>query len=183
MYMDETIPADQLPIRYIGYATSFRKEAGTYGKDMEGILRMHQFDKLEMEVFSSAETGFSEHQFLIAIQEEFLNELGLHYQKLNKCTADIGTPNASGVDLETWFPAQDKFRETSSADYMTDYQTRRLQTRTKINDQMQYVHTNDATCIVLSRIPPAIIENYQTENGDVKIPAVLKPFLGGREVL
>ncbi len=184
MYMDEVVPDDELPIRYLGYATSFRKEAGTYGKDMEGILRMHQFDKLEMEVFSSAGSSKDEHLFLIAVQKKLLDELGLHYQFLEKCTADIGTPNAKGVDLETWFPAQDKYRETSSADLMNDFQARRLNMRVKNKEgRLSLMHTNDATAIVMSRIPPAIIENYQTEDGDVVIPEVLKGYMGGREII
>lgn len=182
MYMDEIIPESELPIRYLGYATSFRKEAGTYGKDMEGILRMHQFDKLEMEAFTVAEQSKNEHLFLIAIQQKLLDELGLHYHFMEKCTADIGTPNAKGVDLETWFPGQDKFRETSSADLMNDFQARRLNMRVRRDSgEVQFLHTNDATGIVMSRIPPAIMENYQTEDGDVVIPEVLRPYMGGRQ--
>ncbi len=184
MYMDEILQEDELPIRYLGYATSFRKEAGTYGKDMEGILRMHQFDKLEMESFTTKEESKDEHLFLIAIQQELLEELGLYYHFLEKCTADIGTPNAKGVDLETWFPGQDKFRETSSADLMNDFQARRLNMRVRRkNGDLELMHTNDATGIVMSRIPPAILENYQTENGDVVVPEVLRPYLGGRELI
>lgn len=184
MYMDEILPESELPIRYLGYATSFRKEAGTYGSDMEGILRMHQFDKLEMEVFSTPETSKDEHLFLIAIQQELLEELGLHYHFMEKCTADIGTPNAKGVDLETWFPGQNKFRETSSADLMNDFQARRLNMRVRKNDgSVEFMHTNDATAIVMSRIPPAILENYQTEDGDVVVPEVLRSYLGGRELI
>ncbi len=182
MYMDEILPEAELPIRYLGYATSFRKEAGTYGKDMEGILRMHQFDKLEMESFTTSEQSKNEHLFLVAIQQALLDELGLHYQFLEKCTADIGTPNAKGVDLETWFPGQDKFRETSSADLMNDFQARRLNMRVRRKDgSLSLIHTNDATGVVMSRIPPAIIENYQTEEGDVVVPEVLRPYLGGRD--
>ncbi|MDQ5913947.1 MAG: seryl-tRNA synthetase [Patescibacteria group bacterium] len=182
MYMDEIVAESDLPIRYLGYATSFRKEAGTYGKDMEGILRMHQFDKLEMESFTVRERSKEEHLFLIAIQKELLNELGLHYHFLEKCTADIGTPNAKGVDLETWFPAQNKFRETSSADLMNDFQSRRLNMRVRrTSGELELMHTNDATGIVMSRIPPAILENYQTESGDVVIPEVLRPYMGGRD--
>jgi seryl-tRNA synthetase len=184
MYMDEILQEDELPIRYLGYATSFRKEAGTYGKDMEGILRMHQFDKLEMESFTTSENSKEEHLFLIAIQQELLEELGLHYHFLEKCTADIGTPNAKGVDLETWFAGQDKFRETSSADLMNDFQARRLNMRVRRkNGELEFLHTNDATGIVMSRIPPAILENYQTEEGDVVVPEVLRPYLGGRKLI
>lgn len=181
MYWNEILPADQLPIRYIGYSTSFRREAGTYGKDTEGILRMHQFDKLEMEVFSSAETGLQEHLLLIAIQEYLVQQLGLPYQVLQKCTADIGKPNARGVDIECWLPGQGKYRETHTADYMTDYQARDLKIRVKNDDgQVRLVHTNDATAFALGRAMIAIMENYQTADGHVLIPEVLQPFMGGK---
>lgn len=182
MYMNEILPLQDLPIRYLGYATSFRREAGSYGKDTEGMFRMHQFDKLEMEVFSDSESGLEEHKFLVAIQEHLVTKLGLPYQVMQKCTADIGRPNAQGVDINTWMPGQDQYRETHSADYMTDYQARRLRTRYKADDgSTRFVHTNDATALVLSRIPVAIIENYQTAEGDVIVPEVLRPYMGGME--
>jgi len=184
MYMDEILPADTLPRRYIGYATSFRREAGTYGKDMEGIIRLHQFDKLEMEVFSSPETGEEEHKFLIAIQAYLVGKLGLPYRLLQKCTFDIGFPNASGWDVEVWVPSQNKYRETHSADFMTDYQARALKTRVKNDDgNIVFAHTNDATAFALGRIIAFIIENYQTSDGNVRIPEVLKTYMGGREIL
>jgi seryl-tRNA synthetase len=181
MYAGEILPEDQLPLRYIGYSTSFRQEAGTYGKDNEGILRMHQFDKLEMESFSTAESGPDEHLLMIAIQEHLMQELGIPYQVLMKCTADIGKPNARGVDIEAWLPGQNKYRETHTADYMTDYQARRLKTRAKdSNGQTQLVHTNDATAFAMGRTMIAIIENGQTAEGTVKVPAALQPYMGGR---
>jgi seryl-tRNA synthetase len=178
MYWNEILPEEQLPIRYIGYSTSFRREAGTYGKDMEGILRLHQFDKLEMEVFSTGETGLQEHLLLIAIQEYLVQQLDLPYQVLQKCTADIGKPNARGVDIEIWLPGQGAYRETHTADYMTDYQARDLKIRVKRTDGVtQLVHTNDATAFALGRIMIAVLENYQTADGQVKIPEVLRPYL------
>lgn len=184
MHADEIFDESQLPLRYIGYATSFRREAGTYGKDMEGILRMHQFDKLEMESFTTAEDGMKEHLLFVAIQEYLLQSLDLHYQVLQKCTADIGKPNARGVDLEAWLPGQDKFRETHTADYMTDYQARRLKTRVRRSSgELELVHTNDATAFALGRAMIAIIENGQDAEGNVRIPEVLRSYIGGREVL
>jgi seryl-tRNA synthetase len=181
MYADEIFSPEQLPLRYLGYSTSFRQEAGTYGKDNEGILRMHQFDKLEMEVFSTPEDGLEEHKLLIAIQEYLMQQLGIPYHVLMKCTADIGKPNARGVDIEAWLPGQDKYRETHTADYMTDYQARRLKTRLKTSDgQIQLVHTNDATAFALGRTMIAIIENFQTADGHVSIPTVLQPYMQGR---
>lgn len=184
MYMNEILPESELPIRYIGYSTSFRREAGTYGKDMEGMFRMHQFDKLEMESFTTPEAGLDEHKFMVAIQEHMVQQLGIPYRVLQKCTADIGGPNAAGVDIDCWLPGQDKYRETHTADYMTDYQARRLQTRIRRADgTIELVHTNDATAFPLSRAPIAIIENYQNEDGTVTVPEVLRPYLGGRDVL
>jgi seryl-tRNA synthetase len=180
MYWDEILPEDMLPIRYIGYSTSFRREAGTYGKDTEGIIRMHQFDKLEMEVFSTATTGLDEHKLMIAIQEYLVQRLGLPYRFLQKCTADIGKPNASGVDIECWFPGQDRYIETHTADYMTDYQARDLRVRTRgVKGETELVHTNDATAFALGRIMAAVVENYQQADGSVEVPTVLQPFMGG----
>ncbi|MCL4358062.1 serine--tRNA ligase [Patescibacteria group bacterium] len=179
MHMNEVVPADLLPLRYIGYSTSFRREAGSYGKDMEGIFRLHQFDKLEMEVLSDATSGLAEHQLLIVIEEHLLSSLGLSYQVVNKCSADIGKPNAHGVDINTWFPSQNNYRETHTADYMTDYQARDLKIRTKDNGDMRFVHTNDATAFALGRIMAALVENYQDEDGHFAIPEVLWPFMAG----
>lgn len=184
MHADEIIDEASLPIRYVGYATSFRREAGTYGKDMEGILRMHQFDKLEIESFTTAENGLSEHLLFVAIQEYLLRSLGLSYRVIQKCTADIGKPNARGIDMDTWLPGQDQYRETHTADYMTDYQSRRLKTRVRRESgEVELVHTNDATAFALGRIMIAIIENFQTADGHVIVPDVLRPYLGGRDIL
>lgn len=181
MYWDEILPEEQLPIRYIGYSTSFRREAGSYGKDVEGIFRMHQFDKLEMEVFSIPETGYAEHKLLIAIQEYLVQQLELPYQLIQKCTADIGKPNASGYDIDTWFPGQGKYRETHTADYMTDYQARDLKIRVRRSGgEIELVHTNDATAFALGRILKAIVENYQYADGSIGFPTVLQSYLGGR---
>lgn len=184
MHADEIFDEKQLPLRYLGYATSFRREAGTYGKDMEGILRMHQFDKLEMESFTTADSGMKEHLLFVAIQEYLLGALGLSYQVIQKCTADIGKPNARGIDMEAWLPGQDKYRETHTADYMTDYQARRLKTRVRRDSgDLELVHTNDATAFAIGRVMIAVIENGQDADGNVSIPEVLRPYLGGREVL
>jgi len=184
MHAQEIIEEVNLPIRYIGYATSFRREAGTYGKDMEGILRMHQFDKLEMESFTTRENGLSEHLFMVAIQEYLLKSLGIPYQVIQKCTADIGKPNARGIDMEAWLPGQNQYRETHTADYMTDYQARRLQTRVRrTTGELELVHTNDATAFALGRAMIAIIENYQNEDATVRVPEALRGYLGNKEVL
>ena len=181
MYWNEILPEDMFPIRYLGYATSFRREAGTYGKDEEGIFRMHQFDKLEMESFATPETGLAEHQLQAVIQEYLMQCLGLPYQVLQKCTADIGKPNAAGVDINCWFPAQGKYRETHTADYMTDYQARDLKIRVRRQSgEAELVHTADATAFAMSRILKAILENFQTADGHILIPEILRPFMGGQ---
>jgi seryl-tRNA synthetase len=179
MYIGEIFAEEQMPVRYIGYATSFRGEAGTYGKDMEGIIRMHQFDKLEMECFTTAETSHEEHLLLSGIQEYLMQQLELPYRKLQKCTYDIGKPNAKGSDIEAWLPGQGKYRETHTADYMTDYQARRLQTRVRRHSgEVELIHTNDATAFACGRAMVAIMENYQNEDGSVQVPTVLVPFFG-----
>lgn len=181
MYWNEILPEDIFPIRYIGYSTSFRREAGTYGKDMDGILRLHQFDKLEMEVFSTAETGHDEHKLQVAIQEYLLQQLKIPYRVLQKCTFDIGKPNATGVDMEAWMPGQGKYRETHTADYMTDYQARDLKIRIRrTGGKIELVHTNDATAFALGRILIAILENFQTSEGKIIVPEVLRPYMGGQ---
>jgi len=183
MYWNETLPEDMFPIRYLGYSTSFRREAGTYGKDEEGIFRLHQFDKLEMESFTTSETGLDEHKLQIAIQEYLMQQLGLPYQFVQKCTADIGKPNAAGVDLNCWFPGQGRYRETHTADYMTDYQSRDLNIRVRRSavhgGKVELVHTADATAFAMSRILKALIENNQTADGRIMVPEVLRPFMGG----
>jgi seryl-tRNA synthetase len=182
MHADEIFEEADMPVRYIGYATSFRREAGTYGKDMEGMFRMHQFDKLEMESLGVKEAGLQEHLFMVAIQEKIMVLLGIPYQVLTKCTFDIGKPNARGVDIEAWLPGQAAYRETHTADFMTDYQARRLKTRVRRADgTIELVTTNDATALPLSRGPIAILENYQTIEGDVIVPEILRPFMGGKE--
>lgn len=181
IYMDEILDEKDLPIRYVGYTTAFRREAGTYGKDTEGIFRLHQFNKLEMECFTTAETSYNEHLFLVAIQEYLMQQLGLPHHVLEKCTADIGRPNAKGVDVEVWLPSQGMYRETHTADYIGDYQTRAMKTRVRRdNGTVELAHTNDATAFS-QRPLVGILENYQTAEGDVVVPEVLRPYLAGRE--
>ncbi|HUD06538.1 MAG TPA: serine--tRNA ligase [Candidatus Saccharimonadales bacterium] len=182
MYINEIIDESKLPIRYLGYSTSFRREAGTYGKDTNGLIRLHHFDKMEMEVFSTPETGLDEHLLQIAIQEHLMGLLNLPYHVLLKSTGDIGDPNARGVDIEAWFPSQKTYRETHTADFMGDYQARSLKTRLKrANGEIIFPHTNDATAFAAGRTMAAIIENYQTADDHIVIPEVLRPYMGGQE--
>lgn len=178
IHMDETLLESELPLRYVGFSSAFRREAGTYGKDMKGILRLHQFDKLEMEAFSLPEQSLAEHQFFVALQEHLMKLLGIPYQVVLKCTGDMGAPNARAVDIECWLPGQGKYRETHTADLMTDYQARRLNTKAKRADgKTELVHMNDGTAFA-GRAMIAILENYQQADGSVVVPEVLRPFIG-----
>ena len=177
-HMDEVLKEEDLPLRYIGYSTAFRREAGSYGKDVKGMYRVHQFDKLEMESFTTAADSFKEHQFLIAIEEYILQSLELPYRKLLKCTADIGTPNARGVDLEVWMPGRGSYGETHTADMMTDFQSRRLNIKVKTGKDTELAHTNDATAIAMPRMLIAILENNQQADGSIEVPEVLQKYTG-----
>lgn len=183
LHMGETLDEAALPIRYIGYSTAFRREAGSYGKDTKGMIRVHQFDKVEFESFTTAEQGIAEQDFLIAIQEYLMQELGIPYQVVYKCTGDMGAPDYREFDIECFMPGQGKYRETHTSDYMTDYQTRRLNTRYKQSavggkQSAEFVHTNDATVFAIGRTLIAIMENYQQPDGSIKVPKVLVPFCG-----
>lgn len=178
MHMNELLPEGALPLRYIGFSSAFRREAGSYGKDVKGILRLHQFDKLEMESFTTAETSHTEQDFLVAIQEYLLQKLEIPYRVVMCCTGDMGDPDARHIDVESWMPGQDQYRETHSADLMTDYQSRRLKTRVKrTSGETQFVHMNDATALAIGRTLIALMENHQQEDGSIVIPQILHPYL------
>ncbi len=184
MHMDKIFKEEELPIRYVGYSTAFRREAGAAGKDTNGILRQHQFDKLEMEVFSLPENSKQEQDFLVAIQEYILKILKLPYQVVVVCTGDMVFPDNRQIDIEAWMPGQNKYRETHSADSTGGFQSRRLNTRVRRSDgKIEPVHMNDATVIAIGRTLIAIIENYQQADGSVKIPEVLHKYMGNREFI
>ncbi len=181
LHMDEIIKEDDLPIRYIGYSTAFRREAGTYGQDAAGILRRHQFDKAEMETFIQPEHGQAEQDLIVAVQEYLVQQLDIPHQVVILCTGDMGAPDYRQVDIECWMPGQNKYRETHTSDYMTDYQARRLNTRVRRkNGQLEFVHMNDATAMAIGRMLIAIIENYQQKDGSIKVPKVLQKYMGGK---
>ncbi|HEY4474051.1 serine--tRNA ligase [Candidatus Kaiserbacteria bacterium RIFCSPHIGHO2_01_FULL_54_36b] len=179
MHMDEIIAEEKLPIRYVGYSPAFRREAGSYGKDTRGILRLHHFDKVEMETFTRPEDGYLEQDFLVAIQEHLIQLLDLPYQALVVSTGDMGFPDQRQIDLEIWMPGQGVYRETHSADYMGGFQARRLNTRLKRADgSIEPVHMNDATALAMGRTLVGILENYQESDGSLKVPKVLQQFVG-----
>ena len=178
MHAGEQFAEAELPLRYIGYSTSFRREAGSYGKDTKGILRQHQFDKLEFQSFTVGEKSKPEQDLLVALQEHLMQQLNLPYQVVAVCTGDMGGPDVRQIDLEAWMPGQDTYRETHSADLMGEYQTRRLGTKVKRDSgEKEFVHTNDATAFALGRTLIAIIENNQQEDGTIAVPEVLQPYM------
>ena len=184
MHMNQILNEKEMPIRYIGYSPAFRKEAGSYGKDTKGILRMHQFEKLEMETFCLPENSIQEQEFLVAIQEYFLQMMKLPYQVVLICTGDMGKPDFRQIDINTWMPGQNAYRETHTADLMTSFQSRRLNTRVKRTDgKIELVHMNDATICAMGRTLIAILENYQQADGTVKIPEVLKKYMNGKDFI
>lgn len=177
IHMNENIKAEDLPIRYFANTSCYRKEAWTAGKDVRWILRQHQFDKVEMLSYSWSEESLEEHKLFMAIQEYLVESLGLPYQQVLLCTWDMWVPNARHVDIEIRLPWQNKYRETHSADYNTDYQSRRLNIKTNIDGKKQFVHMNDWTAYALWRMIIAILENYQQKDWSVNIPKVLQPYM------
>ncbi len=181
LHMDEVFEEKDLPKRYIGYSVAMRREAGSYGKDAKGILRQHQFDKAEMETFCLPEHSYAEQDLLVAIQEYVLRKLKIPHQVVLICTGDMGGPDHRQIDIESWIPSQNKYRETHTSDLMQGFQARRLNTRVKRADgKIEHVHMNDATAIAMGRTMIAIIENYQQADGSILIPEVLRPFMGGK---
>jgi seryl-tRNA synthetase len=179
LHMNEIIEEERLPIRYVGYSTAFRREAGAAGKDTRGILRQHQFDKLELESFVKPEDGYREQEFFVAVQEHLMQLLKLPYQVVAICTGDMGKPDHRQFDIETWMPGQDTYRETQTSDYMGGYQARRLNTRMRNSaGDLTHVHMNDATAFAIGRTLIAIIENYQQADGTIKVPEALVPYVG-----
>ena len=176
MHMNQTLNEKDLPIRYVGYSPSFRREAGSYGKDTKGIFRVHQFDKLEIESFTLPQDSQNEQDFIVAIQEYLMQNLKVPYQVVMICTGDMGGPDARQIDIEAWFPAEKKYRETHTSDLMTDYHARRLNTKVRGKEgKIEYVHMNDAT-VFAGRTLLAILENYQQKDGSVLVPEILQKY-------
>lgn len=183
MYKDETLEGDQLPLRLAGISWCFRREAGSYGKDVRGIFRVHQFDKLEMFSFAAPETSSEEHEYLVSLEERFLQRLGLHHRVVLLCGGDTGTPAAKTYDVETWMPGRGEFGETHSCSNCTDFQARRLGVRVRRAGGQAYAHTLNGTLVATSRALIAVLENYQQRDGSVRIPEVLVPYMNGMTVI
>jgi seryl-tRNA synthetase len=177
-HADEIFEADELPIRYAGYSTCFRREAGTYGKDTRGIFRVHQFYKVEMFSFVKAEDGPAEHEFLLEREEEILTALELPYRVVNVAAGDLGSSAAKKYDIEAWFPSQERYREVTSTSNTTDYQSRRLKIRYRTESGNEFVYTLNGTAVAVGRILIAIMENLQEADGSIRIPKALIPYTG-----
>jgi seryl-tRNA synthetase len=168
LHTNEIINMEELPIRYAGFSTCFRREAGTYGKDTTGIFRVHQFDKVEMFSFCSPEKSEEEHEFILSVEEELLQSLEIPYRVVDVCAGDLGASAAKKYDIEAWIPSQNAYREVTSCSNTTSFQARRLNIRAKSEGETMVLHTLNGTAIAVGRILIALIENNQTEDGKVK---------------
>lgn len=183
-HADEIIDEEKLPLLYAGYSPSYRKEAGTYGKHARGLFRVHQFNKLEMYAFTLPEQSEEMHSHILALEEELWQAIGIPYHVVNIAAGDLGAPAAKKFDIEYWSPVDGTYRELTSCSNCTDFQARNLNIRVRRKDgSIQMVHTLNGTAVSLARSLVAVIEHYQTEDVHLKIPEVLRPYLGGREVL
>jgi len=180
LHMDDVLKEEDLPKRYVGFSTSFRREAGSYGKDTRGILRAHQFDKIEMFSFAHPDKSEEEHQLLLSMQKKIMQALELSYRVIILCSGDTGITDFKQYDLETWIPTQNKYRETHSCSNVGEYQSRGINARYKNKEtgKNQYAHTLNATGIAIGRVLIAILENNQQQNGSVKVPKVLQDYIG-----
>ncbi|NUK04112.1 serine--tRNA ligase [Streptomyces lunaelactis] len=182
-HMDEIIDADKLPLRYAGFSPCFRREAGTYGKDTRGIFRVHQFDKVEMFSYVAPEDAEAEHKRLLDWEKQWLTGLELPFQVIDVATGDLGASASRKYDCEAWIPAQGKYRELTSASNCDSFQARRLSVRMRDGKKVQPLSTLNGTLCAVPRTIVAILENHQLADGSVRVPEVLRPYLGGREVL
>ncbi len=178
LHRAETLTPEQLPARYGGYSTCFRREAGTYGKDTRGIFRVHQFDKVEMFSYCEPEHSVEEHERILAIEEEIVGGLGLPYRVVNIAAGDLGPAAAKKFDIEAWLPSEGAYREITSCSNYTDYSARRLGTRVKGERGSRLVHTLNGTAVAVSRMLVFLFEHYQQADGSFEVPDVLRPYTG-----
>ena len=179
MHVGEIFEEKELPKRYVGFSSCFRREAGAYGRDTRGIFRVHQFDKAEMFSFCHPEKSKKEHLFFLEMEEKLMQKLAIPYRVVQMCTGDLGDPAAAKYDVEAWVPSERRFRETHSTSNCTDFQARRLNIRyrDKKTKRLEFVHTINGTALAIGRTLIAIIENYQQKDGGIKIPKVLQKYL------
>lgn len=182
MHKDEIFAKKDLPKRYVAFSSAFRREAGSYGKDTKGILRVHQFDKVEMVSFVAEEDDEKELEYLLSLEEKLFQMLEIPYQVIKMCTGDLGFPAAKKYDIEAWMPGQNKYREVTSVSTVTDFQSRRLNIKyidsSTDNNEKKYVHILNGTGFAIGRTIIAILENYQQEDGSINVPKVLQKYLG-----
>jgi seryl-tRNA synthetase len=177
MHAGEIFEEKDLPRRYAGFSTCFRRESGSYGKDTRGILRVHQFDKIEMFSYCKKEDSAKEHDFLLSMEEKLMQLLEIPYRVLRICTGDLGRPAARKFDIEAWIPSENRYRETHSTSNCTDFQSRRLNIRYKTKEGLEFIHTLNGTAFAIGRTLIAILENYQQKDGSIKVPKVLEKYL------
>ena len=183
-HADEIISEDKLPLKYVGYSHCFRKEAGAYGKYSKGLYRVHQFSKTEMFIYSKPEEAEKFHEYILKMEEEIYQELGLSYRVVEMCTGDLGAMAARKFDIEVWMPGRGDYGEVTSTSNCTDYQARNLNIKfRRKTGETEYVHMLNGTAIVLSRVPIAILENFQNEDGSITIPKVLQKWMGKERVV
>ncbi|MFB6848349.1 serine--tRNA ligase [Streptomyces sp. NPDC056373] len=182
-HMDEILDADRLPLRYAGFSPCFRREAGSHGKDTRGIFRVHQFDKVEMFSYVAPEESQAEHQRLLEWEKQWLTSLELPFRVIDVASADLGSSASRKFDCEAWIPTQGKYRELTSTSDCTEFQSRRLSIRVREGKQVRPLATLNGTLCAVPRTIVAILENHQQADGSVRVPEVLRPYLGGREVL
>ena len=178
IHMDETLPVDKLPLRYAGYSSCFRREAGTYGKDTRGIIRVHQFDKVEMFTFCKPEDAQAEHLRLLQWEKDFLSAMEIPFRVIDVASGDLGSSATRKFDIEAWIPTQDAYREVTSTSNCTEFQGRRLNIRYKDSEGVKAIATLNGTLVAIPRMIVAILENHQNADGTVNVPAALQPFLG-----
>jgi seryl-tRNA synthetase len=178
MHMDEILPADKLPLRYAGYSSCFRREAGTYGKDTRGIIRVHQFDKVEMFTFCKPEDAKEEHKRLLQWEKDFLTAMEIPFRVIDVASGDLGSSATRKFDIEAWVPTQGAYREVTSTSNCTEFQARRLNIRYKDAEGTKAIATLNGTLVAIPRMIVAILENHQNADGTVNVPAALQPFLG-----
>jgi len=182
-HSDEIIDAEQLPLRYAGWSSCFRREAGSYGKDTRGIIRVHQFDKVEMFVYCRPEDADAEHARLLQWEREFVDALEIPYRVIDVATGDLGSSASRKFDMEAWIPTQGTYREITSTSNTTEFQARRLKIRLRDENGTRPLATLNGTLCAMPRVIVALLENHQQADGCVRIPAALQPFMGGREVI